>query len=374
MTRISFLFAAVLLIPQTAFPQDSSSEVFSGPQVGETLPGFSMTVALGGKPGTEVDFVTAADDSAVVVVFIHQLTRPGFALANAVMKYCHDVKGEKLHQGICFLSQDPSQAQTQIDRAKRYFPKETYVGYSMEGIEGPGAYGLNRNVQVTVLVSKQKQVLANFALVQPGVHADGPKILAAIAKAVGTADKPNINQYLPNNQAAQDTPISIDPALMAAVRRLSTSDADEATVAKAIAEVEALIKDKKPLQQQLASIAARWVRSKRIDEIGTMPQQKKIKTWAQMSTPPRARNNDGMQRDEKLTGLLRNLIQKTNTDKQVDEAAKVIEDYVSENESAQTELKRISTTVAFGGKLENYGTKHCQKVLKAWADQFKDSK
>lgn len=374
MTRIAFLFAAVVLLPSAAFSQDGETEVFSGPQVGEPLPGFSMTVALGGKPGSEVDFVSAAGDSPVVVIFIHQLTRPGFALANAVMKYSGDVEDVKIHRGICFLSQDPTQAQTQIDRAKRYFPKDTFVGYSMEGIEGPGSYGLNRNVQVTVVVARRKQVLANFALVQPGVHADGPKILNAIAKAVDVADKPDINKYLPNNQAAQDAPIAIDPALMAAVRRLSMKDADEAAVKKAIAEIEALIKDKEPLQRQLASIAVRWVRSKRVNEIGTKEQQTTITMWARKLTAARGRQNNTMQRAEKLTDLLRTLIKKTNTDKQVDEAAKAIEDYVSDNESARAEWKRISTTVAYGGKLEKYGTKHCQEVLKAWADRFKTSK
>lgn len=374
MTKTAILLATMSLIPQTAFAQDEPQQPFSGPQVGELLPSFPMKVVLGGKPGTDVDFVAAAEDSPVVVVFIHQLTRPGFALANAVMKYCNDVKDNKLHQGICFLSADPSQAQGQIDRAKRYFPKNTYVGYSMEGIEGPGAYGLNRNVQVTILVAKQKQVLANFALVQPGVHADGPDILAAIAKAVEANDKPDINKYIPTNQAAQDTPISIDPALMAQLRQLNAKDADEATVQAAITKIEELIDGKKPLQQQLRSIVTRWVRSNKVDTIGTKSQQQIIKSWANRYAVSRSQGGNPMQRDEKLSGLLRNLIQKTNSDKQVDEAAKVIEEYIKDNPSAEAQLKRISTTVAYGGKLENYGTKHCQDVLKAWADRFKANK
>lgn len=374
MMQNAILLATFILAVQTASAQDNPPELFSGPQVGEVLPSFKMKVALGGKPGTNIDFVAAADDSPVVVVFIHQLTRPGFALANAVMKYCQDAKDSKLHQGICFLSADPSQAQKQIDRAKRYFPNDTYVGYSMEGIEGPGSYGLNRNVQVTILVAKQKRVLANFALVQPGVHADGPIILEAIAKAIDAKGKPDINEYIPNNQAAQDTPIAIDPALMQLLRRLNLKDTDQTTVEKTISEIETLIDGKKALQQQLGSVVNRWIRSNQVDKIGTESQQKRIKSWARQYATPRSQTRNAMQPDAKLTGLLRNLIQKTNTDKQVDEAAKVIEEYIKDNKAAEAELKRISTTVAYGGKLENYGTKSCQAVLKTWADRFKDSK
>jgi hypothetical protein len=38
---------------------------------------------------------------------------------------------------------------------------------------------------MTVLVGKDDKVTANFALVQPSLQADGPKIAAAIADALG---------------------------------------------------------------------------------------------------------------------------------------------------------------------------------------------
>lgn len=375
MKRLILLGSVFMMGLPCAFSEPQTDDVFSGPQVGETLPGFEMKVSLGGEPGTSVNFVKDVADDPIVVVFVHQLTRPAFALANAVMKYCGDVSQDRqIARGICFLSQDPTKAQTQIDRAKKYFPKKTLVGYSTEGIEGPGSYGLNRNVQVTILVAKEKSVVANFALVQPGVHADGPKVLAAIAKTIDAKDKPDINDYLPNNQAAQDAPIAIDPALMVEIRKLNSKDVDESTLKASITKLDELTKDKKGLQQQLASVANRWVRGGRFDEIATKEQQATIKRWAQRMAPSRGQRMNRPQRDEKLTGLLRNLIQKTNTDAQVDQAVKEIETYISSSESGKAELKRITTTVVNGGKLENYGTSYCQSKLKAWAERFKSDK
>ena len=54
-----------------------------------------------------------------------------------------------------------------------------------EGKEGPGSYGLNRNVTLTILVGKEGKVTANFALVQPSTQADLPKILEEVAKVAG---------------------------------------------------------------------------------------------------------------------------------------------------------------------------------------------
>ncbi len=358
--------------------QDQVDKVFSGPQVGEAIPGFNFKPAFGNEAGTDTDFVTAAGDNPIVVVFVHKFSRPAFGLANAVMRYCDQEGGDDLHRGICFLSGDPTETQNRLNRIQNYFPENTLVGYSTEGIEGPGAYGLNRNVEVTVIVANQKKVAANFALVQPAAHADGPKILQAIANVTGSDKSPDINKYLPNNQSIQDAPIAIDPNLMAQIRKLNSKDAAEQQVEEAVTEIEKLIKDNNPLQRQLGSVVTRWVRNKRVDSIGNIEHQTTIKQWAKDYGPRNnrrmKRQSDQMRQNTELTGLLRGLIQKTNTDEQVDSAAKSIEAFIEKNPAAEKELARITTTIANSGKLENYGTKHCQEVLKAWAEKFEADK
>jgi hypothetical protein len=291
------------------------------------------------------------------------------------MRYCKQEGGDKLIRGICFLTADPTDTQNWMGKIKNYFPAGIPVGFSAEGIEGPGSYGLNRNVELTVLVAKEKKVTANFALVQPGAHVDGPKILAAIAKATGSNAKPDINKYLNSNQAVQDAPIAIDPGLMIQIRKLNAKDATPEMVGEAIAEIETMITDNKPLQRQFGSILAGWTRNKRIDSIGNQEHQDQLKKWARQFAPRMNRQTDRQQPargrgDAKLTGLLRNVIQKTNSDEQVDAAAKAVEQYVQSNPAAAKELARITTTVVNSDKLSNYGTAHCQEILKAWAVKY----
>lgn len=372
-------FTLVVVI-QDATAQDDpeASTVYSGPQIGEPLPNFEMKLGFGEGAGTEIDLVEQAGDQPVVIVFVHDRSRPAFGLANSVMRYCDQDGGDKLHRGICFLTADPTETATWMNRIKNYFPKNTPVGFSTDGIEGPGAYGLNRNVQLTVLVAKEKRVVANFALIQPGAHADGPRILAAIASATGAEANPDINKYLPSNQAAQDAPIAIDPGLMAQIRKINARDATVEMIDQGISEIETMIKDNKPLQNQLGSIVTRWVGSKRVDSIGNGEHQAKIKDWAQQFGPKRSRSDRQMDRaqagrantDPEFTNLLRSVIQKTNSDEQVDSAAKAVEQYIEKNPDAAKELARIANTVVNSGKLSNYGTPRAQETLKRWAEQF----
>lgn len=375
---------AFCLIVATSFAQDDKQveEVYSGPQVGEGLPGFTMKLGFGDRAGSDIDIVENAGKSPTVLIFVHKRSRPAFGLANSVMRYCEQDGGDNLHRGICFLTSDPTDTANWMGKIKNYFPKKTPIGYSSEGIEGPGAYGLNRNVELTVLVAKDKKVTANFALVQPGAHADGPKILAAIAKATGGKSNPDINKYLPSNQSAQDAPIAIDPALMKQIRIINAKDATDEMVGEGIAKIETMIKGNKALQNQLGGIVSRWAINKRVNSIGSEDQQAKLKKWAKDFGPKMNRRNRQMDRprpaqrdsDPKFTGLLRSMIQKSNSDQQVDAAAKAVEEYVEKNPAAAKELARIANTVTRSDKLSNYGTPYAQEVLKAWAKKYQTDK
>ncbi len=66
---------------------------------------------------------------------------------------------------------------------------QSRVGLSLDGAEGPGNYGLNKQCLMTIVVAKDNVVTANFALTQPGI-ADAPKVLEALAKVSGDATPP----------------------------------------------------------------------------------------------------------------------------------------------------------------------------------------
>jgi hypothetical protein len=180
-------FALVLAGISLAIPalaEDEAKE-FSGPQKGEAITSFNIRGVLGDKAGEEYDLVKQAKGQPLVLMFVHEVNRPSVGIARVAMTYAASLKEKGLHSGLIFLTADATETEDWTKRASGALPQGVPIGISTDGIEGPGAYGLNRKVTVTVLVAKEDKVTANFALIQPSVAADAPKIIEAIATAAG---------------------------------------------------------------------------------------------------------------------------------------------------------------------------------------------
>ena len=282
-------------------------EVFSGPQVGEKLPGLQVQV-LASKSGdrsevqesqSEVcDPVADAGDGPVMLVFLHELTRPGFGLARAVANFAAERSEQKIKTSVIFLTDDLTATRKRASGISQHFSADVTYGISPDGKEGPGAYGLNRNVTLTVLVGDEGKVTENFALVQPQLQADGPKILEAIVAVTGGGDVPDVADLAPSY--------------------------------------------------------ARRMQAERMQQAGRG-----------RGAEGRDASGRGAQ-DARLTSLLRSVINKQATPEEVQSAAKKVEAYVEENAAAKKELARIVHTVVNSGRISNYGSVTAQQVLRRW--------
>ncbi len=158
--------------------------VYSGPQKGEKLADFELVGVYDAEAGVASRYWDQAGDKATLLIFVHEITRPSIA----VMRLLSDFAGkhaDKLHTDVVFLGEDATALEEQLKRARHAMPKGTPLYISVDGVEGPGAYGLNRKVALTILVSQDRKVTANFALVQPSVQVDVPKVLNEIVAIVG---------------------------------------------------------------------------------------------------------------------------------------------------------------------------------------------
>ena len=157
---------------------------FSGPQPGEKLVGLKLVGVYGDQAGKEFDPVTEASGSPTLLVFVHKITRPGLGLVRGITSYADSLKKSDVKTAVAWLSADKAEAESFLNRAKKSLNLKVPVGISPDGEEGPGSYGLNRNVELTVLVAKENKVVGNFALVQPSMT-DGVKIAGELAKVIG---------------------------------------------------------------------------------------------------------------------------------------------------------------------------------------------
>jgi hypothetical protein len=286
MSRLAPLWTALLLLilPGNAPAEDP---VFSGPQVGETLPSFKAKGVFGEMAGKEFDFIEQAKGKSVALIFVHTRTRPAFGLTNTIMKYAAGKKKDGLESGVIFLTDDPTETEKWMNLVEKNFPKGITYGISTDGQEGPGAYGLNRNVTLTVLIGKEGKVTANFALVQPGLQADGPKILKAIVDVTGGGEVPSIESLAgPGYQNRQrmerkpDADRPNDEKLVSLLRAVINKDASAEDVKAAAEAVEKYVAENENARRDLANRTNRVVNSDNLSNYGTKTAQEILKGWA----------------------------------------------------------------------------------------------
>ncbi len=201
------------------------------------------------------------------------------------MTYVNKRSDEKLTGGLIFLTDDATETENWLSLVKQQFgeSKRMPVVYSPDGIEGPGAYGLNRNVSMTILVADKNKVTANFALVQPGVEADLPKILKAVV-AVAGGEMPKISDLVPQAMRDRRQPAN-DEKLAGLLRQFIQKDATEEDVKRIAEQIETYIKDKPAVQTQLGTIISRIESANKLPDYGTAKAQEHLRAWGKKYGP-----------------------------------------------------------------------------------------
>jgi len=176
------LFLSLLVFTSAAVVAQET--LFSGPQPGEAIPGFPLLAVNGPDAGREVDFVSRYGAAPVMLIFLHQIDRNVAALIQPCEKFAQDRVAAGLKTLYIYLTADKIEGERRMQAVTKSLRLQSQVAVSVDGVEGPGSYGLNKNVATTILVGKGGKVTANFAIVQPGM-VDAPKVLAEAGKLVG---------------------------------------------------------------------------------------------------------------------------------------------------------------------------------------------
>jgi hypothetical protein len=281
-TYIRFVLVVLLLSGQAAMFGDEP--VFSGPQLGEKLPPFNAKGVFGDLADKDIELVGRSAENPVLLIFFHERTRPAFGLTNMAMKYAVSRKKDGLQSSVIYLTDDATETRDWLGRVKQNLNQNVTHVISSGGLEGPGSYGLNRNVTLTVLVAKDGKVTANFALVQPSVQADGPMILKAIVDVTGGGKVPTIAELAGERYSGQarmkGNSGSSDAKLTSLLRAVINKQAGEADVRKAAAAVEEYVSKNRNAHREIARISNTIVNSGKLSNYGTETAQNVLKRWA----------------------------------------------------------------------------------------------
>lgn len=311
----------------------ASEQIFSGPQAGEPISAFSVRGVFDEWAGKEMDFVKSAAGKPIVLIFVHDLNRQSIAFTRILSNYTLGRSDEGLHTGIVWLSDDMTEAESTLKRIRHALsnqPQEnpnrqiqpnsnqpsssqpaeksrddkrageqqssksqaslssiaskipSVVGISPDGREGPGSYGLNRNVTLTILVAKDNKVIANFALVQPSLQVDMPKVLEGVVKAAG-GKLPKLEELdgMPAMARGEAKPNGSEPPnLRPLIAPLIKLGATDQAVDQAAAAIEKQAAEDPATRKEVARIANTIINAGKLENYGTPHAQQYLQKWA----------------------------------------------------------------------------------------------
>ncbi len=183
------------------FKQNREQTIFSGPQPEEKLPSLTAIAINGDAKGKTIDFITKADKKPLVLIFQDEkpLGLRGLVGFTRLIAQINKMAKLQISVHVLFLGDSPDTLTQQANKIVPHVPKNVLLGISPDGREGPGNYGLNRNVAQTILTVKDGKVLHNFALAQPMLSPD-PYVLGGIAELIG--QKPATVQKMLNAESS----------------------------------------------------------------------------------------------------------------------------------------------------------------------------
>ena len=283
------ILAATLVLstvgPSRAENEEQAAEgadqekLFSGPQPGEAIAPLPVRGVFDDRAAKEIDLVKEAGGKPLAIVFVHSVSRPSIGVTRVVIDYAARRAADGLVSGVVFLTDDATETEAFLKRARHALPEKTTIGIYAKGQDGPGAYGLSRDVSLTVLIAKDDKVTANFALVQPSVQVDAPQIAQAMVDVLGGGKGPTVQELTgggePGRQA-MSVEVDLRPLLAPVIRQTATAE----EVAEAAKKVDEEAEKNEAFRRRLGEAAQRIVSSGKLANYGTAPAQERLREWA----------------------------------------------------------------------------------------------
>ena len=168
------------------FKLDGGKEVFSGPQAGETLPKLKVSAVTGDNAGKTFNALGDHDGAQLIILAGPNRTSiRGIIGILRLVATVNDNSKEQLTPILVYLGDDKNQLAENANRYLQYMNGDPTIGISNDGRDGPGSYGLNRNVSMTIIFARDGKVVYNFPFPE-GMLTPDPHVLGAISEVIHT--------------------------------------------------------------------------------------------------------------------------------------------------------------------------------------------
>ncbi len=186
------------------FRSAQASQIYSGPQPGEPLPPFKVTGFLGAKRGEVFDPVDLAAGKPLMLIFQDDsvVGQKGLLLCGKTLAKIAEESRQGFMISATFLVDDPTPSKVFQYKFADKIDKAIVMSVSHDRRDGPGAYGLNRNVAMTIILARDGKVTHNFVFPQSMLYPD-PHVLGGIAELLGEEHE-TVLSWFSNQETKQD--------------------------------------------------------------------------------------------------------------------------------------------------------------------------
>jgi len=155
------LFSLLVMTPVLAGNLFAADPCVSGVPVGKRPGPYSFLIATGPQKGQQTCYICEQEDKPTAVVFARKLSDP---LGKLLTKLDAEIPARKDTGFKVWMTQliDTADLEKLSDWAKKQALKSVPVG-GFEDTDGPPAYKLAADADVTVLLFVKQKVVANFA-------------------------------------------------------------------------------------------------------------------------------------------------------------------------------------------------------------------
>jgi hypothetical protein len=249
--------------------------------VGEPLPDFAFRELLVEPAGRELNLVHEAGGRPVLLVFVHELNRPSIGFTRALTRYAQSRRADGLQTAVILLDADATAAEANLKRIQHALTPNVWTGVSLDGQEGPGSYGLNRQVQLTILIAKDNVVTTNLALTQPSLPTDLPEALAGIVAVIG-GTPPEVSELVGEESKRGERPTGNQPNLRPLLQPMLNKNATDEEIVAAAETVERTAADDVAIRKELGRACRSIVDGGVLSNYGTAKTQEYFAKWAEL--------------------------------------------------------------------------------------------
>ncbi len=324
-----YVLGAFLLFAATTWAQDAP--LVSGPPAGTPLGKVEVFAPTGPRAGQTFDAAAALGQGPGALLFIHVLNRNTAPMINGLERVGKEYGLLGLRTFTVFLAEDRTAGEAQVQRSSQAMRLSNPMVISTDGAEGPGSYALNRRCTLTLVLANEGKVVAARAFTDTGPQ-DVPDVEAAVATLTGPMpqDLAGMRELLAKRFPDDSAELrELTAGLLLQVRRQAQDGQGNARMAGAARE---------------------------------RPNRPAMEPAAEGAPPPAAAQREGKAPDDdELRNLLRDAIQRTASDEDLDDVFGRIDARVAAAGIEAQAIEMFKLMVSLG-----YGTDSAQTRAKKY--------